>query len=80
MIGQYLPNKTKVVLFIGLKFFHNLNVTQVLAMESRSLIGKVTKSLGTMSTLDGFKSGHAKNRPVFFFFLLQMRRSTVECA
>jgi hypothetical protein len=26
MIGQYLPNKTKVVLFIRLKFFHNLNV------------------------------------------------------
>jgi hypothetical protein len=26
MIGQYLPNKTKVVLFIGLNFFHNLNV------------------------------------------------------
>jgi hypothetical protein len=26
MIGQYLPNKTKVVLFIGLKFFHSLNV------------------------------------------------------
>jgi hypothetical protein len=26
MIGQYLPNKTKVVLFIGLKFFQHLNV------------------------------------------------------
>jgi hypothetical protein len=22
MIGQYLPHKTKVILFIGLKFFH----------------------------------------------------------
>jgi hypothetical protein len=26
MIGQYLPNKTKVVLLIGLKFFQHLNV------------------------------------------------------
>jgi hypothetical protein len=29
MIGQYLPNKTKVVLFIGLKFFQHLNVASV---------------------------------------------------
>jgi len=27
MIRQYLSNKIKIVLFIGLKFFHNLNVT-----------------------------------------------------
>jgi hypothetical protein len=26
MIRQYLPNKTKIVLFIGLKFFQHLNV------------------------------------------------------
>jgi hypothetical protein len=28
MIEQYLSNKTKVVLFIVLKFFHNLNLAQ----------------------------------------------------
>jgi hypothetical protein len=32
MIGQYLPNKTKVVLFIVLKFFHNLNVALLKVM------------------------------------------------
>jgi hypothetical protein len=31
MIGQYLPNKTKVILFIGLKFFHNLNVAPMIS-------------------------------------------------
>jgi hypothetical protein len=30
MIGQYLPNKTKVVLFIGLKFFQHLNVARII--------------------------------------------------
>jgi hypothetical protein len=29
MIGQYLQNKTKVILFISLKFFHNLNMALV---------------------------------------------------
>jgi hypothetical protein len=34
MIGQYLLNKTKVVLFIGLKFFQHLNKALILSYSS----------------------------------------------
>jgi hypothetical protein len=48
MIGQYLPNKTKVVLFIELKFFQHLNVAPLLI-----LLACITVDFRTASSVSG---------------------------
>jgi hypothetical protein len=51
MIGQYLPNKTKVVLFIVLKCFHNLNVALILGRVQMSESVYPESALNTVAIL-----------------------------
>jgi hypothetical protein len=51
MIGQYLPNKTKMILFIGLKFFQHLNVASMLTVRCAWIQGRTVRAACCMLNL-----------------------------
>jgi hypothetical protein len=53
MIGQYLPNKTKVILFIGLKFFQHVNVAANVAA-----VAVAAAALRSLSANGAMEHGH----------------------